>query len=228
MVIEKNLFQDLMLNHAGFGSQLCVILANRLIKLLQNLPTDSGKKELQGSLRYFDLATVIQTLITSGQSGKMALNTQGQTLGELVFQSGNIFQAKFSHRTGDEAIHQLFQVQLDAEFLFTSTNTPGDEGPDPNITVPAMALLMDSVRFQDELQVLREILPSFSTVLERAESTLQWSEDEDRTVADELWERLQNPTSINELLEGSSCCHYHAVQTLHHLIETEQLMPVLQ
>lgn len=228
LVIEKEVFQDLMVNHAGFGSQLCVILAHRLVKLLQNLPSESGKKELQGSLRYFDLATVIQTLITSGQSGKMALNTTGQTLGELVFQSGNIFQARFSHRTGDEAIHQLFQVELDAEFFFTSEEAPGEGGPDPDITVPAMALLMDSVRFQDELQALRERLPPFSTVLERAGSTLQWSEEESQNEAVELWERLQNPTSIYELLEGSSSCHYHAAQTLHRLIDSEQLMPVLQ
>jgi hypothetical protein len=158
----------------------------------------------------------------------MALNTTGQTLGELIFQNGNIFQAKHGHRTGDEAIHQLFQVELDAEFLFTSSEAPSDEGPDPNITVPAMALLMDSVRFQDELEALRERLPPFSTVLERAQTNLQWSEEEGQKQAEEHWERLKNPTSINELLEASSSCHYHGVRVLHTLLETEQLMPVLE
>jgi CRP/FNR family cyclic AMP-dependent transcriptional regulator len=228
LIIEKELFQDLMQNHTGFGSQLCVILANRLIKLLQDLPTDSGTKELQGSLRYFDLATVIQTLITSGQSGRMALNTSGQTVGELVFQHGNIFKAKFGHRTGDEAIHQLFQVELDAEFLFTSTDPPHEGSADPDITFPAMALLMDSVRFQDELQALRERLPPFSTVLERAEHNLEWSGEESRKAAVELWEHLKTPASIDEILEASSSCRYHAAQIVHRLLESEQAMPALE
>jgi hypothetical protein len=90
-----------------------------------------------------------------------------------------------------------------------------------------MALLMDSVRFQDEFQALREHLPPFTTVLERTDSTLQWPEEAGRKEADELWERLQNPSSINDLLEGSSSCHYHVAQTLHRLLDTEQLMPAL-
>jgi CRP-like cAMP-binding protein len=227
LVIEKDLFNDLMANHSGFGSQLSVILAHRLVKLLQNLPADSNNKELQGSLRYFDLATVIQTLITSSQSGNMTLQTKGQTVAELLFQSGNIFRAKYGHRSGNEAVHQLFQSQLDAEFLFTSSEK-SDEDPDPSITVPAMALVLDSVRLQDELEALRQRLPPLSTVIERTESTLRWPREEGKEKAEEIWEKLKSPTSMNELIDTSSSCHYHAAAALMHLLEAEQVMPALE
>lgn len=228
MVIEKDLFQDLMDNHAGFGSQLCVILAHRLAKLLQDIPAGTGKKELQGSLRYFDLATVIQTLIGSGQSGLMSLTTEGRSAGKLYFQSGNIAKAQLGHRTGDEAVHQFFQAQLEADFHFASSDeTPDKTAADPNITMPSMALMLDSVRLQDELTVLKQKLPDPKTLLERTDRTLNWPESDGKKNAEELWEQLANPVSISELLDGSSCCHYHVAAVLQRLLETEQLMPVL-
>ncbi len=228
MVIDRDLFQDLMANHPGFGNQLCVILAHRLARLLQNIPAGTGKKELQGSLRYFDLATVIQTLIGSGQTGLMSLTKEGRNTGNLFFQNGNIARAQFGHRTGDEAVHQLFQVRLDADFLFTSSDEVSQEvGSDPSITMPSMALMLDSVRLQDELNVLNQKLPDSATLLERTDSALNWSSPEGRTAAEEVWARLKDPATVGELLDGSSCCHYHVVAALLHMLETEQLMPAL-
>ena len=71
LVIDRPLFNDLMTNHTGFGAQLAIILAQRLVKTLEDLPDSESKKELQGDLEYFDLATVVQTLISSAQTGVM-------------------------------------------------------------------------------------------------------------------------------------------------------------
>ncbi len=227
IVIEKKLFFELMHDHPGFASQLCVILAHRLIKLLQNLPTHDSK-ELQGSLRFFDLATVIQTLITSSQSGVMKLVDSGETAGLLVFQNGNIARASYGHRNGDEAVHQLFQVSLTSDFHFTTReSTPDEESPDPTITAPAMALVLDSVRLQDELATLAGRIPPPPTLLERTDNDLRWTEDAGRKVAEQVWERLKVPTTVGELLDATSGCHYHATAVLIQLIETEQIMPVL-
>jgi CRP-like cAMP-binding protein len=228
IVIEKELFFKLMYDHPGFASQLCVILAHRLIKLLQNLPSDHSK-ELQGNLRFFDLATVIQTLITSSQSGVMKLVESGETIGLLVFQNGNIARASYGHRSGDEAVHQLFQVSLAAEFHFTTRETtPDDESPDPTITAPAMALVLDSVRLQDELGTLAERIPPPQTLLERTDNDLHWTEDGGRGIAEQLWEQLKAPITVRELLDATSGCHYHASTALIRLLETEQVMPVLE
>ena len=228
IVIGQDLFVDLLTNHAGFASQLCVILAERLIKLLQDLPAGGGNKELQGSLNYFDLATVIQTLIASSQTGVMKLSVEETTAGVLFIQNGSIAKALFQHRRGDEAIHQLFQVKLDGEFSFSSKDGSRDEEADPSITVPALALVLDSVRLQDELESLLEKLPSETTVLERADSQLQWSEQEGGKEADTIWHLLQTPKTIVDLLAESPCCHYHTAAVLQNLLETEQVMPALE
>lgn len=228
IVIGRELFVDLLANHAGFASQLCVILAERLIKLLQDEPTAAGNKELQGNLSYFDLATVIQTLITSSQTGVMRLSAEGTTAGLLFFQNGNIAQASFQHRRGDEAIHQLFQVELAGEFVFSSSDASHEEDADPSITVPAMALVLDSVRLQDELAALRQKLPSDTTTLERADSQLHWSEEQGKKEAEAIWESLQTPKTLSEILDECSGCHYHSAVVLQSLLETEQLMPALE
>lgn len=229
IVISKNLFQDLMANHSGFGSRLCVILAHRLVKLLQNLPADSGNKELQGSLQYFDLATVVQTLVTSAQSGTMRIESEGQAVGKLVFHRGNINRVTFRHRQGDEAVHQLFQAKLDGKFLFTSSeDAEPEEDPDPNITVPAMALVLDSVRLQDELETLRDKLPPKPRLLERAENELHWPDRKGKAEVEAIWAKLNAPTSVGELLDASPSCHYHAAIALLSLLESEQVMPALE
>jgi hypothetical protein len=158
----------------------------------------------------------------------MSLTVDGRNIGKLHFQSGNIAKAQFGHRSGDEAIHQFFQAQLEADFHFTSSDEAQKEAaPDPNITMPSMALMLDSVRLQDELNVLKQKLPDSETVLERTDSSLNWPEPEGKKDAEEIWAHLENPATVGELLDGSSCCHYHVAAVLLRLLETEQLMPTL-
>ena len=226
LVIKHDLFDELMKNHPGFASQLCVILAHRLVKLLQDLPV-SDKKELQGNLQYFDLATVVQTLISSSQTGVMTLSVARQPVARLSFQSGNIFRASYAHRSGDEAVHHLFQVPPQADFRFSSDVVEDeDASPDPGITVPAMALMMDSVRLQDELDLLREKLPPPNADLRRLGDAGDWtplSEKQDESTARSLWARLEEPATVRELLDESSSCHYHAARALVALLESKRV-----
>ncbi len=226
LVIDKDLFEDLMVTHPGFGRQLCVILARRLIKTLQRSPDEGVRKQLQGNLRYFDLATVMQTLITSNQSGVMGFSAGSGAVAKLYFQAGNIFRARYGQRTGDEAVHHLFQVQPEGEFQFSSDDRiPLTERADHGITVPAMALMMESVRLQDELAVLRQQLPTGSTLLERAGMELQWDAAEEAAEAAGLWNRLEQPASVDELLEASPTCHFHSARVLLRLLEARQIQP---
>lgn len=229
LVIERDLFEDLMLNHTGFSSQLSVILARRLVGVLEDLPDrDTSKKELQGDLKYFDLATVIQTLISSSQSGVMTLSSETELVAQLFFQGGNIYRANYSHRRGDEAVHDLFQVPPDGEFLFESKGAEDvADGPDPGITVPAMALMMDAVRLQDELKMLLEDLPSSNTVLERNSDAIDWNEEEGKTEAHQLWGSLHAPLTVGEIFERAHSCRYHTARILAKLLQTEQIKPTL-
>jgi CRP-like cAMP-binding protein len=228
LVIDRLLFDDLMANHTGFASQLAIILARRLVGVLEDLPARASKRELAGDLEYFDLATVIQTLISSAQTGVMTLSSGKEVDARLYFQSGNIYRANFAHRRGDEAVHHLFQAELDGEFLFESRNDePVVDGPDPGITVPAMALMVESVRLQDELKLLLEELPAMNTRLERTSDALSWTESENQADARQIWACLHAPMSVEEIFERANSCGYHTARIITHLLRTSQLRPNL-
>ena len=228
LVVDRALFKDLMSNHPGFASQLAVILAHRLVRVLEDLPNQESKKQLQGDLRYFDLGTIVQTLIGASQSGVMTLSSGKELVAQLYFQNGNVFRAHYGHRRGDEAVHHLFQAEPEGEFLFESKGAESvADGPDPGITVPAMALMMDSVRLQDELKVLLEELPADNTVLERNVDALDWSDDEGQADARQVWGCLHSPMTVRELFDKAHSCHCHTARILARLLQTEQVRPAV-
>ena len=228
LVVDRALFKDLMSNHPGFASQLAVILAHRLVRVLEDLPNQESKKQLQGDLRYFDLGTIVQTLIGASQSGVMTLSSGKELVAQLYFQNGNVFRAHYGHRRSDEAVHHLFQAEPEGEFLFESKGAESvADGPDPGITVPAMALMMDSVRLQDELKVLLEELPADNTVLERNVDALDWSDDEGQADARQVWGCLHSPMTVRELFDKAHSCHCHTARILARLLQTEQVRPAV-
>lgn len=228
LVIDRALFDDLMSNHSGFAAQMAVILAHRLVAVLEDLPEREVSRELQGDLAYFDLATVVQTLISSARSGVMTLSIDKTMVAQLFFQGGNIFRAYYGHRRGDEAVHHLFQALPGGQFLFESkVDDAVADGPDPGITVPAMALMMDSVRLQDELKVLLEELPADSTLLERNADKLVWTEAEGQADAHQIWACLQTPATAADLFDRSHACHYHTARIIADLLQTEQIKPAM-
>jgi len=228
LLVDRVLFEDLMSNHPGFASQLAVILAHRLVSVLEDLPKQESKKELQGDLKFFDLGTIVQTLIGASQSGVMTLSNGKELVAQLYFHNGNVFRAHYGHRHGDEAVHHLFQAEPEGEFLFESKGAESvADGPDPGITVPAMALMMDSVRLQDELKVLLEELPAENTVLKRNVETLDWGDAEGQADARQVWGCLHSPMTVRELLDKAHSCHCHTARILAGLLQTEQIRPAI-
>ena len=90
-----------------------------------------------------------------------------------------------------------------------------------------MALMMDSVRLQDELNILLEDLPADGTVLERNTEVLEWVDEKGKADAQELWGCLHSPLTVGQLFERSHTCHYHSARILARFIETEQVKPAV-
>src|SRR5678815_4662950 len=116
---------------------LHAVLAQRLEATTLKVPRASSK-QLQGNLKFFDLATVIQTLIGSHQTGSLVVTQEGgkQKVAEIFFFKGNIAKARVRHLSGDDAVFQLFQSPLEGEFSFTGRTVP-DEEVQSDITMPA-------------------------------------------------------------------------------------------
>jgi len=221
--LEKATFHELMETLPAFPRNLCLVLAKRLEATTLKIPRGAAK-QLQGNLKFFDLATVIQTLIGSHQTGFLTVTQEQskQRFAEILFLKGNICRAKVKHLTGDDAVFQLFQTPLEGEFSFAGRNIPEEE-VQTDITLPAISLLMESVRLQDELPVLQSRLADPTRVYRQKASQLRWEEPETVETAASVWARLKKGASLNDLQRDVPRCTYWIYKTIDTLLATEQI-----
>jgi CRP-like cAMP-binding protein len=222
--VEKPVFHDLMKTLPAFARNLCLVLAKRLEATTLKMPR--GSKQLQGNLRYFDLATVIQTLIGSHQTGTLAVTQEGgkskSRIAEIFFFKGNIAKAKVRNLTGDDAVFQLFQSPLEGDFSFTGRQVQEEE-VQADITMPAISLLLESVRLQDELPLLKERITDADHVYRQKASQLDWPDAETAELAAAVWSRLKKGASMNDLQRDVPRNSYALYRTVASLLDTGQV-----
>jgi hypothetical protein len=222
LVLDKSVFLDLMASLPSFSRDLCVVLAKRLENTTSKVPP-SAARQLQGNLRFFDLATVMQTLIGAHQTGNLVVSQEDGhgRLAELLFFKGNIARARLRHLSGDDAVFQLFQAPLEGEFHFAG-RTVREEDLQADVTLPAINLLMEAVRLQDELVLLRAKLPDAERSWKQRAPQLTWPEAETAELAAAIWSRLKKGASLAELQRAVPRCSYHVYKTLAALVESGQ------
>ncbi len=222
--VDKPVFLDLMKTLPAFARNLCLVLAKRLEATTLKVPR--GSKQLQGNLRFFDLATVIQTLIGSHQTGTLVVTQEGgkskARIAEIFFFKGNIAKAKVRHLTGDDAVFQLFQSPLEGEFSFTGRQVQEEE-VQADITMPAISLLMESVRLQDELPLLKERIPDPDRVFKQRSSQLEWQDPDTVELAAAVWSRLKKGASMSDLQRDVPRNSYALYQTVATLLDSGQV-----
>ena len=219
--LEKAIFLDLMAGPA-FARSLCLVLARRLEATTLKLPR--GAKQLQGNLKFFDLATVIQTLIGAHQTGSLVVTQDGgkQKVAEIFFFKGNIAKARVRQLSGDDAVFQLFQSPLEGEFSFTGKTVP-DEEVQSDITMPAISMLMESVRLSDELPLLQARVPDANRAYRHKAAQLTWEEADTVELAASVWARLKKGASMTELQRDIPRCSYAIYHTVVALIDSDQV-----
>ena len=174
---------------------------------------------LDVDLKYFDLATIIQTLVGSHQIGQLVISQDAgkQKIAEISFYKGQISRARFRHLSGDDAVFQLFQQPLEGEFSFTGKQSQEEEVAG-DITMPAISLLMESVRLQDELPMLQARLPA-DRVYRTKVPHLKWEEPETLELAVSVWSRLKRGASPADLQRDLPRCSYALYKTLATLLD---------
>jgi hypothetical protein len=199
------------------------VLARRLEATTLKVPR-SASKQLQGNLRFFDLATVIQTLIGAGQTGTLLVTQEdGQhRVAELFFYKGNVAKARVRHLSGDDAVFQLFQAPLEGDFSFTG-RTVQEQDVQTDITMPAISLLMESVRLQDELPLLKARIPDPARIFRHKAAELRWTEPDSVELAASIWSRLRKGASVADLQKEIARCSYAIYKTLVAMLDAGQI-----
>jgi CRP-like cAMP-binding protein len=219
--VDKAVFFDLMDILPAFSRNLCVVLAKRLETTTLKVPRASGK-QLQGNLRYFDLATVIQTLIGSHQTGNLVVSQDKHKVAEILFVGGNIARARYRNLAGDDAVFQLFQSPAQGDFSFTGREVREEE-VQTEISMPAISLLMESVRLQDELPVLKERLTDPRRVFRQKAAHLSWDEPDSIELAAAIWSRLKKGASLEDLQRDVPRSTYAIYRTVVDLLDRGQI-----
>jgi CRP/FNR family cyclic AMP-dependent transcriptional regulator len=217
--LDRAVFIDLMDTLPTFSKNLSLVLARRLEATTLRIPRATAK-QLQGNLRFFDLATVMQTLIGAHQTGNLIVSQEAgkQRVAEILFFKGNICRSRFRHLTGDDAVFQLFQSGIEGEFSFTSRAVQEEE-VSTDITMPSISLLMESVRLQDELIVLKEAMPDADRTYHQKAEQLSWDDAETLELAAAIWTRLKRGASLSDLQREIPRCSYAIYRALRTMIE---------
>jgi CRP-like cAMP-binding protein len=210
-----------------------LFLSEKMASRLQQ--RDPGKrvsvcKQLSGSLANFDLVTVHQTIISSGQTGELCvLSERGERLATFYFEQGAPRSGQFRHLTGAEAFWQLFLADdLPGTFSFTSGAQPiTDCLQAAGIDHSPNDLLLEAMQYRDELYDLRKKAPSAWAPLKRAADELEWhapADPELRGAAEDIWASMGNRrVTIDELFRKNSVCELKIYQVVVTLLRTGQL-----
>jgi CRP-like cAMP-binding protein len=210
-----------------------LFLGEKMASRLQQL--DPGKrisvcKQLSGSLANFDLVTVHQTIISSGQTGELCVsNEHGERLATFYFEHGAPRSGQFHHLTGVEAFWQLFlSDDIPGTFSFSSgAHPPTDCLQAAQIDQAPNDLLLAAMQFRDELYDLKKRAPSPWAPLERATQEFEWDAPAParlRETAERIWDSIgDRSATIDQLFRGNAVCELKIYQVVVALLRTGQL-----
>lgn len=224
--ISRERFLRIIDDFPEFTKSLMMLFAHRLESRVKDMRIT--KRHLHGNLRFFDLPTVIQTIIASKLTGTLVIaSEQQEPIAEVNFEQGEVKSAFLGDLLGEEAFMQLFQPPpQDGSFDF-KTGPIQDVGESRfEINHPTMNLLMESVRLQDELMEMKKNLKADEIFVPQV-LDLDWdAEEANYPLALQLWLLLQEQKyTVAELSCSTLRCHYYCYAVLHQLLMTKQIAP---
>ena len=199
------------------------VFASRLESWVKKGRRQDTQRQLAGNLRFFDLATVMQTLGDSQSSGTLVVRTDlGRVHAELDFVDGKLVQAQLGHLTAEQACYQLFQPPPEGTFLFQGgLHLDADSGP--RVSANVMGLLMEAMRLQDEWTNVRDRFADPERVYTPAPGDLVWDEDDSLMAAFSIWSLLHRGLPLGVLLSEAPYCTAVVLTVLDRLVRSNQV-----
>ena len=121
------------------------ILVAKLRKLVeQGAPQRGARTAVSGSLEEMGLTDMVQILAQGRKTGALKIRS-GNESGELHFVSGEVYNAVFGKRSGDDAFFELLKLKT-GDFVLD----PDFKAEQRVITISAEGLLLEAMRRLDE------------------------------------------------------------------------------
>jgi CRP-like cAMP-binding protein len=223
--LSRAAFERLATEIPGYCLQIARVFARRMERLITHMRREESQKELAGKLIHFDMPTVIQTLISSNQSGVLTiLDEREETLAEVLLLGGTVHRARCGRLEGEDAFYEILLNDEEGEFRF---RTESDPQPDlisrEPINVAAMSLLMEAMRRKDELPTVQARLPGLDREYRRVKPGLEWSDPETEELANQILEHLRQPMPLEQLAEWVVCSTYTLYEIAAELYDSGQI-----
>jgi CRP-like cAMP-binding protein len=231
---RKN-FAELIKRVPSFFQYLSERLAFRLSQtkdLTQELKPTKRKDEnleLSGNLSNFDLVTLYQTIINSGQTGELKiLNDKSETIAALFFEKGKPRCSQFEHLSGEEAFSQLFlSDSLAGSFSFSATERAlADWVESERIARNPEEMLIHALQGRDELNQLKRRLCQ-SARLRRKKPVFSWPSSawEDlKPVAQQIFDFVSHgPATLSSLFSHCTFSELKIYEAVDELVESENV-----
>lgn len=212
--LTRDDFDRLSQEIPDFGMELTRVFARRLQDLISHMRRQARRKELAGKLEYFDMPTVVQTLINANQTGMFTmLREEGEVFAEVLLRGGQVERARCGDLEGEEAFHEIFLHRDNGEFHFHGVvECDPDAISTRVIAAPTVHLMMDAMRRADELAELQERLKGADKVYRALAKTLEWPEAATRASAERIFTALGERNGARlEDLRGEVGCSTHSL-----------------
>jgi CRP-like cAMP-binding protein len=226
LMVTHEMFMKLFKALPELGLRLATVFARRLKTSIKKERIQTRHRELQGSLEYFDLATIIQTLVSSDERTGVLTVTDAQqdTVADLFFEAGALRYARWHHLLGEEAFYQLFQSEMKSgSFSFKEGRFPEGFDQRAEVGMPGMSLLFEAARLSDELKLLKEEINDTDRVYKPKVETLEWTNDDNRTLATGVWNMVRRGATVAELLENMPRSEYSIYAVLLEMLTSGQI-----
>ena len=224
-------FDELLRRVPSFYQYLCGHMAARLMQA-HDLPLQqSHGLELSGRISTFDLTTIHQTVVNSGQTGELQIKDENmETMGAFYFETGRLSAGQFQHLTGEEAFWQLFLIDaISGTFSFSAAEKPlTDSVQSTRIDSSGGDLLIVALQYRDEFYALKPQMPSSTTKLKPVTATMRWNGEAPQhlmQLANKIWDAMsKRPLTLAEIYRHCSACEFKVYQVVNELLQTKQVV----
>lgn len=177
---------------------------------------------LQGNLAFFDLATVIQTVIASRQAGVLILfGRSGKAVAQLIMKDGCLSHATFKHLYGERAVLELMTRNDPLDFIFERQDVTKKPQDNALATKPPHMLLIEGARRADELHRLMTILNWPNGILCTAEPVFDWAGlgEDSVNMGPRVWPLIGAGCTMEELTQKVPYDRYSILSLLAEMVK---------
>jgi CRP-like cAMP-binding protein len=222
--LSRSVFLSLLDMLPEFGRSLSTLFARRLESMAKFRHIDR-RQQFSGSLRFFDLSTIIQTIASSGLTGTLTLlNEAEEPTAEVNFEKGSVRAVSLGDLTGEDAFYQLFESSTEQAFNFKSGPIQSINDKRYEISKSAFQLLIEAARQHDELIEIKKKINEDDLFAAAKDQLLWLGEEIYMGLSDEIFSLLKvESRNAGELVKLTRRCAYAVFLVLKIMLVTKQI-----